>query len=110
MLVLAGPYRKARRIRLGNRTYDAYVADNVVARAIGYMFRDPSDIRDGECMLFIFQGGGRHCFWMLDVHFDTCLYSRSGRSGWRKVCIMRRGSIRSICAQGHTFAEVMRRK
>ena len=32
-----GPYRKTKIVRLKGKVYRAYVADNVVSRAIGYM-------------------------------------------------------------------------
>ncbi|MEM0438295.1 MAG: DUF192 domain-containing protein [Candidatus Micrarchaeia archaeon] len=108
LLVLAGPYRKVRTLTLNGRAYNAYVADNFIARAIGYMFRDPLDVKRGECMVFEFNSGGPHWFWMLDVHFDIDLYTKGSKGTYKKACTMESGSLRQVCVAGRSLVEVKR--
>ncbi len=79
LLTEAGLYllyrSKRRKVVVHGKTYVAYVADNPLTRAVGYMFRDPGDLEKNEAILFRFGEDGEKEFWMLNMNFDVELVS-----------------------------------
>lgn len=74
-IVLSNIFSSHKQISVNGKTFNAQIADNFISRALGYMFRDPHDVKDNECILFVYDNPTTVSFWMLDVHFkiDLCV-------------------------------------
>ncbi len=83
------------------KAINAYVADNFFARAIGYMFRDPRDVKKDEGMLFVFSEPRTVSFWMLDVHFPVKVVSLD----YNESIIMRPHTLAIHPLRGRLFLE-----
>jgi hypothetical protein len=65
-IYLRQKYRTVR-IKIGSVWLNALVADTFVKSMIGLMFR--KNIKQNECMLFIFKRPGSHSIWMKNMRF-----------------------------------------
>ncbi len=57
-----------RTISVGNKNYNAIIADTFIKRTIGLMFRE--SIKENECMLFIFDSPWWNNIWMPNMLFS----------------------------------------
>ena len=60
-------HHKTARITVGGRQLNALVADSTASRAVGLMFRE--QLKQNECMLFIFGRPGKYGIWMRHMNF-----------------------------------------
>lgn len=58
---------KVARLTIKGKIMKALVADSSTKRMIGLMYRN--SIPQGTCMLFVFDGNGRHGIWMRNMKF-----------------------------------------
>lgn len=66
-LLSKGVNFEKRRIVVGNRRMEAFIADTPRKMTVGLMFRP--FIKKNECMLFIFPNDGMHPIWMRNMRF-----------------------------------------
>jgi uncharacterized membrane protein (UPF0127 family) len=91
---------------MGRKVLNVYIADNILSRAIGYMFRDPEDVSADEGILFVYDKPVHASFWMLEVHFPIDIYILDEK--FRSITKQRleKHSIQIKNLEGRMFLEV----
>ena len=58
---------KTRQISINEKQFEAIIADTMLKRIIGLMYREK--IEKNQCMLFTFWGSGKQAIWMKNMKF-----------------------------------------
>ena len=67
IFLLKRPSKKYTTVRIDDVSIIAEIADNIISRSKGLMFR--KSLPENEGMLFVFNREGYHSFWMMNMSF-----------------------------------------
>lgn len=106
LFYLFNPYKKSRTLTLNNKTYNAYIADNFFSRAFGYMFRDPTDLKPDEAILFSFNTRQTVSFTMSNVYFPIMIFALDENYKILSSTLMKTNQNEKTILTGTYFLEV----